>query len=367
MKAVKIIIGALICAIILLHTENAYASNEINIEVDGDIYAWPDDDANGKVEKTEDGIAHITYDATTSEDAYGFYYISSMFKNAYVEDVFKDKYKVIAFDITNNSDVVVNINVYLVDSDNDKVVLSKDAYIFKEIGENTFSEKSYGNIMLEAGFSGRIYIPVKFLVEDETNEASFEYQKLAAWGMSFFVDGKNKIDTSINKLMWFDDEYMNKYEHSFGVYIEGMDNIQFPEHGEAIYFYDVVSELGSDKMTYQFVLDGFDKGIKMDSNGKLTLDTSCETKEIIIKAIDENGICIFKKVSVEKLWRVDNEELKFNGPDDLDKIEYPFDFVTSDHIDVLRMILIISAVVVFSAYIVFYTKHKLDKRKEEME
>ena len=367
MKKFRIIIGAFICAIILLHTKSAYAGNEINIEVDGDIYVWPENDSNGKVEKTEDGVINITYDATSSETLYSFYQISSIFKDAYVTDIFSDSYKAVAIDIANNSDVEINLGFTLVDRENNKLLLSKNAYILKDVEGMQVSEKvTNGNIILEKGFIGKIFIPLEFLIDDEGNEAEFNYQKLTSWALSLLVEGKNKANISINKLVWLDNEYMNKFEQCFNTYIEGMTEIQLPEHGEAIYFYDIISENDSVAQSYKFVSDGFDNGIKLDANGKLTLDTSCEEQKIEIKAVNENGISIIKKLVLKKSWRDNNEDFSFNGPEDLEKIEYPFDFVTNNYISIIRIIILTVSVVILSTYIVFYAKYKLDKRKEEM-
>ena len=80
---------------------------------------------------------------------YSFYQISSIFKDAYVTDIFSDSYKAVEIDIANNSDVEINLGFTLVDRENNKLLLSKNAYILKDVEGMQVSEKvTNGNIIL---------------------------------------------------------------------------------------------------------------------------------------------------------------------------------------------------------------------------
>ena len=144
--------------------------------------------------------------------------------------------------------------------------------------------------------------------------------------------------------------------------MEGEDTVQIPEHGESISFYKILSDV---EHSYEFVANGLPQGVSIDKTGKLVLDTSVEEQVITLEAMDDLGMIIYKEVELKDSWRKSSKGAYFYGPDQLEKIEYPFDFVKESHIIALRLGLLAGCVIVFISYLVCYARYQQEKKKED--
>lgn len=355
---------AYVFAVVLMwcYSMNVCAGNATPIIIDGDIYTWSQT-VDVQVEKKANKGVHFTGSALESEELYNYAAISALFEGAYAERVYKNDYAAITLKVENTKDVPVSLNISFVDKANNQLVMKEHAYVLKETKDEKVAEKvNFASFEIEGGFQGKVTVPLSMMENSDKNSKEFNYAELTSWSVGILIEGNKTVEFDLKGLVWQDQQYLNQYEKSFGSYIDGDETVQIPEHGESISFYQITSDKDH---TYQFVTDNFAEGISIDENGKLILDTTVEEQELSIQAMDESGVMISKKVALVNSWRMCNEKVFFYGPDELEKIEYPFDEVKESHIVAMRTILLIGCAIVFISYVVFFAKYQYDKKREE--
>ena len=350
--------------IILAINRNVYAEETL-IPIDGDVYTWTES-VEIEADKQDDGSISISCDAKASDEEYNYAVVSSIFSGAYEKDtVFDDRYAAICIDIESAATEDVSINFILTDKSNNKITFEQNAFYIKETGsEMAVLTAPFSSAVIESGFEGKIILPLSEFIENEDNESTFDYKELTSWSMGILLTGKQSADIYINGLSWLDKSDVEKYADSLDACITGPDSVQIPEHGESIAVFEID---GQDNNTYKFQLDGYPEGVSMDASGKITLDTRVEKQEITIKAVDESGFVIFKNISLTESWRADSDTNHFYGPEELEDVTYAFQNVEKSDIDVVRIVIIAGCAIVFVSYVIFYTKYKIEKKREEEE
>ena len=364
MKSIKSYFLLMTFLIVLVSGQTIYADTETPIVVDGDVYTWTET-VDMQVNKNDDNSITVIADTNESEEMYNYMTLSSIFSNAYEQEVYKSEYAGISIDVENVKDEQVYLNFSLTDIDNNQLVLKEDAFVMKVTENQKVVEKvKFSAVAIEAGFKGKINIPLEMFENASQNQNDFDFAKLVSWSIGVLIEGKASVQMDINGLAWLDNNYLSKYEHSFNTYIEGPENVQIPEHGESIAFFNIVSNEDS---TYKFETTGFLEGITLDNNGKITLTTSATEQDIIIKATDDAGISVYKKVTLSNSWREGEDEFFFYGPEEMESISYAFEDVSESDVDFIRIVIIASCGIVFVGYVIFYIKYILDKKREENE
>ena len=362
MRKMKFLTYVFVALFLLGQSLEVCAGDVTPIVIDGEVYTWSEKmDVN--VEKVSDKEVHVTAAAVEAEELYNYATVSSMFEGAYKKQVYQNKYAAITMAVENPTDASIFLNLSLTDKDNNQLVMKENAYIIREVnGEKNAEKVDFSSVEIEAGFKGAVTIPLSMLEEGKQNAKKFDYEKLTSWSVGALVKSNQALDFYVKGLAWQDQEYLQQYEKSLGTYIEGADTVQIPEHGESIEFYQIASGV---EHTYQFVNEGLAQGISIDKTGKLVLDTTVEEQTINIEAMDESGTKISKEITLVYSWRKKSEKGFFYGPEELEKIEYPFDEITESHVVIARWVLLIGCAIVFVSYIVFYAKYQKDKKMEE--
>ena len=341
---------------------NVCAKEPTPISIDGEIHTWTET-TDLQVEKSDDKEIHIVGTALQKDATYNYATISSVFGGTNQKGVYQKEYAGITLEIENVKDRPIYLSLFLMDRNNSQMVLQDNAYIIKEIdGKKILETGKNATFEIPEGFQGKVTIPLSMMKESENNEKKFNYSQLALWSVGMFSEGNESIDLHIRSLVWQKQDYLQQYENSFGAHMEGAEMVQIPEHGESISFYEIVSEF---EHSYQFVVDGLPQGVSIDKTGKLVLDTSVEEQVITLEAMDDLGMIIYKEVELKDSWRKSSKGAYFYGPDQLEKIEYPFDFVKESHIIALRLGLLAGCVIVFISYLVCYARYQQEKKKED--
>ena len=362
MRKMKFLTYVLAILFLLGQSLEVCAGDATPIVIDGEVYNWSEK-MDVKVEKVSDKEVHVTAAAVEAEELYNYATVSSMFEGAYKKKVYQNEYAAITMAVENPTDASIFLNLSLADKDNNQLVMKENAYIIREVnGEKNAEKVNFSSVEIEAGFKGAVTIPLSMLEDGKQNAKKFDYEKLTSWSVGALVKSNQALDFYVKGLAWQDQEYLQQYEKSLGTYIEGADTVQIPEHGESIEFYQIASGV---EHTYQFVNEGLAQGISIDKTGKLVLDTTVEEQTINIEAIDESGTKISKEITLVYSWRKKSEKGFFYGPEELEKIEYPFDEITESHVVIARWVLLIGCAIVFVSYIVFYAKYQKDKKREE--
>lgn len=340
------------------------AAEDTPINMTGDVFTWTET-VDAVVTKNDDGTINVHCDTYESEEMYNYITVSSIFDGAYdpAVTVYNEEYKGIAIDIVNTSDVEVSIDFILVDKDNNKLVLMEDETVIVEKNNEKYLEQTeFASIKIEPQFQGKVYIPLDVMEQSSENSKDIDMTKLTSWSLGILLEKEAVADIKINAMSWISSDFIEQFGTSFGATIEGDDSVMLPEHGESIAFFEIVEENDSN---YKFVLDGYSDGITLNETGKITLTTECVAQEVVLKAVDKNGVIITKKISLAPSWRVDSDEFGFNGPEDLEEVDYPFKNVTNEWIEVIRNILVAGIAIVLISYFVFYVKDKINKKREE--
>ena len=362
MYKMKFLTCVFVVILFLGQSMNVYAKEATPIRINGEIFTWTET-MDMQIEKSDNKEVHITGTDLQTEETYNYVTVSSMFAGAYEKSVYHKGYAGITMEIENVGDTPIFLSFSLLDQNNNQLVMHENTYIIKEFDGKSFPKKVENSTFeIEPGFNGKVTIPLSMMIESENNEKKFNYSQLAFWSIGMLVGGNETVDFYIRSLSWQEQDYLQQYENSLGVCIEGEEIVQIPEHGESISFFKITSD---GDHTYQFVTDGLPQGVSIDKMGKLVLDTTVEEQTVTIKAIDDLGMIIYKDVVLQYSWRKDNEKITFYAPDELSKIEYPFDDVKESHIVVLRRVLLGGCIIVFMSYVVFYTIYQLKKKKEE--
>lgn len=340
------------------------AAEDTPINMTGDVFTWTET-VDAVVTKNDDNTISVHCDTCESEELYNYITVSSIFDGAYdpAVTVYNEEFKGIAIDIVNTSDVEISIDFILVDKDNNKLVLMEDeSVIVEKNGEKYVEQTEFASIKIEPKFEGKVYIPLDVMEQSSENAKDMDMTNLTSWSLGILLEKEVVADLKINSMSWILADFVDQYGASLGASVEGDDSVMLPEHGESIAFFEIIEENDSN---YKFVLEGYSNGIKLDETGKITLTTECVAQDIVIKAIDDNGVIITKKVSLAPSWRVDSEGFGFNGPEDLEEVDYPFKNVTNEWIETIRNILVVGIAIVLLSYFVFYFKDKIDKKREE--
>ena len=340
------------------------AAEDTQLKMTKDVFTWTET-VDVEATKNEDGTISVHCDTMKSEELYNYATVSSIFEGAYEEGtvIYDEKYKGIVIDIVNTSDVEIGMDFVMVDKDNNKLVLNKGEFLITESnGEKQVKELEFGSVEIGPKFEGKVYIPFDVMVQSSENTKDIDMDSLVSWSVGILLEKEKVVDLKINSLSWLLDDYTEQYGGSLGAVIEGDDSVMIPEHGESIAFFKINEK---NNTNYKFVLDGYTDGIKLDESGKITLTTDCKAQDIVIKAMDDNGVVITKEISLVLSWREGDDKNVFNGPEDLEEVSYPFDGVTNEWIEIVRRILVVGIAIVLVSYGVFYVKDKMDKKREE--
>ena len=340
------------------------ATEDTKLEMPYDVYTWTET-VDAVVKKNDDSTISVHCDTKESEELYNYITVSTIFDGAYDYNgkAYDEKYKGIAIELVNTSDVELQMDFILVDKDNNKLVLKEDEFVIVETNNEKYVKKlEFAAVKLEPKFSGIVYIPFNVMVQSDVNTNDMNMDKLTSWAVGLLLEKNNVLDLNISSMSWILSDFTEQYTASLGAFIEGDDTIMIPEHGESISFLKINKKPESN---YKFVLGEYTKGFNLDENGKITVTTECEPKDITIRAVDDNGTVITKKISLATSWRDGSDKFVFNGPEDLDEVTYPFKNVTKESIKNIRNVIIVGISVVFLSYIVFYVKYKIDKKREE--
>ena len=140
MKSIKSYFLLMTFLIVLVSGQTIYADTETPIVVDGDVYTWTET-VDMQVNKNDDNSITVIADTNESEEMYNYMTLSSIFSNAYEQEVYKSEYAGISIDVENVKDEQVYLNFSLTDIDNNQLVLKEDAFVMKVTENQKVVEK----------------------------------------------------------------------------------------------------------------------------------------------------------------------------------------------------------------------------------
>lgn len=364
MKATKTII-LVILSMICIVPVMVYGADETQIQINNEIYEW-EETSELNVEKINNTGVKVTVDSTKSNNTFNYCALSSMFDNAYSQTaVYNSTYGGIELELDNIGKSAFYLNISLVDSDGNQFVMSNDSSVMFEMnGEKEICMTENNAVLIADNFKGKLIIPLYMLTNSDNNKLNFNYTKLTSWTVGILLSGKVTAAFNINSINWISTDFINIYDKSFSSYIEGDDTVQLPEHGESIAFYKIKSNNGD---TYKFTNSDYSDGISINDDGKLVLNTNASAQDIVIKAMDYQGVYIKKSINLKTSWRSENDKFIFYGPEELESVTYAFDDVDKKDVSNIRITILAGCGIAFLSYIIFYTKSKLEKEKEEDE
>ena len=112
MKSIKSYFLLMTFLIVLVSGQTIYADTETPIVVDGDVYTWTET-VDMQVNKNDDNSITVIADTNESEEMYNYMTLSSIFSNAYEQEVYKSEYAGISIDVENVKDEQVYLNFSL--------------------------------------------------------------------------------------------------------------------------------------------------------------------------------------------------------------------------------------------------------------
>lgn len=226
-------------------------------------------------------------------------------------------YEAIAFDVVNECNSSVRINLNIKKNDNTVVSPSDDNVILTKMKNAQIMEKvhpSYGTIELPKDFKGTIYIPFNSFKEKDnlTSDNVNEISKVLSWGIIVTQSENEEKSFKVSKFSLITKgSDMDKY-FNLNFSIKGDTTIEIPVVGETIYDYKIESINNVEninKNTVKFKIKESVDGITINDNGRLTLTPDVQEQQIQICAVLDENLSEIMDIQLLKSWTVDAKEL----------------------------------------------------------
>ena len=169
------------------------ATEDTKLEMPYDVYTWTET-VDAVVKKNDDSTISVHCDTMESEELYNYITVSTIFDGAYDYNgkAYDEKYKGIAIELVNTSDVELQMDFILVDKDNNKLVLKEDEFVIVETNNEKYVKKlEFAAVKLEPKFSGIVYIPFNVMVQSDVNTNDMNMDKLTSWSVGLLLEKNN--------------------------------------------------------------------------------------------------------------------------------------------------------------------------------
>lgn len=226
-------------------------------------------------------------------------------------------YEALAFDISNESDSSIRINLNIKKNDDTVVSISDDRVSIIKRKNTEIMERihpSYGSIELPKNFKGIIYIPFNSFKEKDKLESDNinEISKISSWGIIATQSENEEKSFKLSKfsLITKGSDINNYFNFNFSII--GDDTVEIPVVGESISNYKIESinkEENIDKVNVKFKISDPIDGITIDDNGRLTLISDVEEQKIQICAVLDENVSEIKDIQLLKSWTLTAKEL----------------------------------------------------------
>ena len=243
-------------------------------------------------------------------------------KGYYTTYIYEDEkrdwsnYEAIAFDIENESDNAIRINLNIKQSDGTLVSTDDNNIVLKKSENGEVMEiihPSYGAIEISKKFKGTIYVPFNsFSEKDKINSEKMKtISKIASWGVVTILPENEEVAFVLSKFTLINKgSNMGKYFNT-NFSIKGDELVDIPVAGESISDYKIESDNKENlnNTTVKFQLKEPVDGITLNDSGRLTLTPDVEPQKIQICAIIDGSINQTKEVQLMNSWTLDATEI----------------------------------------------------------
>lgn len=226
-------------------------------------------------------------------------------------------YEALAFDIVNESDNSIRVNLDIKQNDGTVVAPSDDDIVLikRDDGETMeVMHPSYGTIEVTKNFKGTIYMPFdSFKEHDKAKEDNIKtISKISSWGIVVTLSENQEADFKLSKFSLVNKgSYISRYSN-LNFYIKGDDSVEIPVAGESISDYKIESN-DKEKINnsnVKFKLKEPIDGITLSDSGRLTLTTpDIEPQKIQICAILDGNISETMDIELVKSWTLGAKEV----------------------------------------------------------
>ena len=242
------------------------------------------------------------------------YYTTYLYEN---EKRDWSNYEAVAFDIENESDDTIRINLNIKESDvtlaltsdNNIVLAKKDNAEVMEI-----IHPSYGTIEIPKRFKGTIYIPFNSLKEQDKAKGDDikAISKISSWGITVTLSENQETDFILSKFSLINKGSDISRYANLNFSIKGDNSVEIPVAGESISDYKIESNGKETLNNYnvKFKLKEPIDGITLSDNGRLTLATTdIEPQKIQMCAILDEKVSVAMDIELVKSWTLGAKEV----------------------------------------------------------
>ena len=214
------------------------------------------------------------------------------------------------------------------------------------------------SLNLGINFNGDVYIPFRYLkiANSDGSSSNFDMKNLNSSGFVFTTNGSSKIEVTDLKLLSEEEDPYLKLK--LDANIVGEDSLPIADVQEAISKYSIQ---GSQKDDFSFVpIDGI-PGVSLTEDGVFTTNANASQQGVKIKAINKDGLYIYKMVYIYKSWisTQDDQKLKLPQPDQIKPIENNYNIFSNEKVLIgIRLSCIMAAFIFGLSYCLSHRKFK---------
>lgn len=308
----------------------------------------------------EDGVLHLTVDATGKEDEYD---TISFFKEL---DDDKDEYAGILLEVKNNSRMPVDMNIVCINQEYDSLMVRDDIYVvLKEDGKYRSQMVSNQVMTVPEQYEGEIYVPLcVFSLNGSSEEAKID--DIRGIGFTLVASQTDTVDIEISDI--FLTEQSKKTQNTLAyVVLEGDETLLKPTQEESVSQYRAIAcnlageELEDIPVHYEIPAC---EGISIDENtGLLTVNNDVSLENFVVRAITEDGIVAEKNVDLKVSWTTTQKtengyDASLASPDEVADILEKCRFLMEEKLILTIRVIGFMSVVLFMGYYLYQRKKK---------
>lgn len=282
--------------------------------------------------------------------------------NAYVFSTkvsYADSTSALKFHITQYSTSSLWMDFIIEDKDGNKKTLSIDGAAIVHNDDSSSEQEIIKlkdlSLNLGSNFNGDVYIPFRYLkiADSDASSKNFDMKSLKSSGFVFTTNGSSKIEiTDLKLLSEEEDPYLNL---KLDANIVGEDALPIADVEEAISKYSIQ---GNQKNDFSFVpIEGI-TGLSVTEDGVFTTAANASEQDVKIKAINKDGLYIYKMVHIYKSWvsTQDDQKLKIPESDQIKPIENNYNIFSNEK--VLMGIRLSCIIATFIFGLSYYLSHR---------
>jgi len=227
-------------------------------------------------------------------------------------------YSGICFHIKNESETEANININVKTTDNKVFTVKDEDSIFIQKSEDSYFEKIhplYGTAQIKPDYEGTVYIPFNILKDSENNGYSSDnISSIESWGIivTSKENAKNRIVFGDFNFINLNNDFKKDFDAKYS--IKGDTEVQIPTIGQSISDYKLIDNYTNQNILdsgikVEYYIDGVEKGISINNDGRLTVTNEAEPKKIKAYAVINDEVKEEFEVQLFKSWTLSAYEV----------------------------------------------------------